>query len=122
MISLRSDSSCIRRNDWDVVWGLQRHVARALWHLATAEESRHLLVEQGGLAALQRLVDAPDSRGQFSRTLAQQGLRRIAEDQALRGQLPPDVLLRLDDCLTPSTSNLQTLLLSPGFFLCSWIK
>ena len=50
---------------------MQRHVARALWHLATAEDSRLLLVQQGGLAALQRLVEGPDSLGQ-SRTLAHQ--------------------------------------------------
>ena len=50
---------------------VQRHVARALWHLATAEDSRLLLVQQGGLTALQRLVEVPDSLAQ-SRTLAHQ--------------------------------------------------
>ncbi len=43
-----------------------------------------------------------------------QALRRIAEDQELRGQLPAEVLTRLEDSLANSGGNLQALLLSPG--------
>lgn len=53
---------------------LQRHVARALWHLAASEESRVLLLEHGGVATLVRLAQAPEQRALQSKALAQVSL------------------------------------------------
>ena len=96
---------------------LQRHVARALWHLATAEDSRQLLVDQGGLGPLLRLAQAQDARSVQSRTLAQQALKRLAEDQSVldRLQTRAEPVPGLDASLQDSAAAaLQSLALSPG--------
>lgn len=89
---------------------LQKHVARALWHLAAASETRQLLPERGPALALQRL--AQGSRSLQSKDLAQQALRRIYDDALLRDRLPPEVLASINAVSNSSTSSLPELTIS----------
>ncbi|KAK9807012.1 hypothetical protein WJX72_010768 [[Myrmecia] bisecta] len=62
---------------------VQRHVARAFWHLTGSEEHREAALGGGALASLLRLAQA-DTKSVQSRTLARQALRRLAEDPQRR--------------------------------------
>lgn len=91
---------------------LQKHVARALWHLAVANETRQLLPERGPALALQRL--AQGSRSLQGKDLAQQALRRICDDTNLRDRLPREVLASMDATSNPSANSLPELTVPAG--------
>lgn len=50
---------------------LQRHVARALWHLVMSEASRQALLQHSGISSLLRLAQTHESRSLQSKMLAQ---------------------------------------------------
>lgn len=76
---------------------LQRHTARAFWHLASMEEgpAAEAAVVPDSLAALLRLA-APE--GEPAAQTARQALRRLCEDPAVRD--PPSDM-RLDRLCVP---------------------
>ena len=59
---------------------VQRHAARAFWHLAVHHENKLLLYEKGGLASLIKLSKSGGKKTQ-ARVLADEALRRLREDQ-----------------------------------------
>lgn len=73
---------------------LQRHVARALWHLAAAAETRQLLAARTPALALHRL--ASTSRNLQGRDLAHQALRRLWDDTSIRDRMPLELQPPLD--------------------------
>ena len=91
---------------------LQKHVARAVWHLAAANETRQLLLGRGPVLALQRL--AQGSRSLQGRDLAQQALRRIHDDPLLRNRLPPEVVAPVSATSNLSANNLPELTMPAG--------
>ncbi len=58
---------------------LQRHAARAFWHLAFAEGSKPRLLEAQGLPAMLRLA-LPSTHSTATQALSRQALRRLADD------------------------------------------
>lgn len=86
---------------------LQRHVARALWHLATAAESRPLVVDCGGVPAIQRLAQAPEVRSLQSKKLAQRALKRLADDPAVCYRLSPEIISIVEAYNAQSQSQLN---------------
>ena len=92
---------------------LQRHVARAFWHVASTEDNRVRILAHGGLGSLLRLAQA-DNKGIQSQSLARQALRRLADDAQLRSQLPLDAQASLDAALSQAALSPVLPLLSPG--------
>lgn len=67
-------------------WPLQRHAARALWHLVALPDTRSKVVRAGALGPLLSLART-SRRGVQASTLARQALRVCQDDPSTRPQL-----------------------------------
>ncbi|KAK9819324.1 hypothetical protein WJX74_006280 [Apatococcus lobatus] len=65
---------------------VQRHAARAFWHLAFAEDSKPRLLEAQGLPAMLRLA-LPATYSTATQALSRQALRRLADDPQVKDQI-----------------------------------
>lgn len=64
--------------------GVQRHAARALWHLAMADRiTSHQVMDMGGLPTLVRLSTLATSNPQAT-LLAEEALAKLSEDPAIK--------------------------------------
>ena len=64
---------------YNMFFTVQRHAARALWHVASASAYRPALVNGDCLAALLRLAQ-PSIRSVQAQSLAKQALKKLAQD------------------------------------------
>ena len=63
---------------------MQRHAARAFWHLAAAGGGAREALMAGGAAGALLALAGNASRGVQAAELAQQALRKLAEDPLVR--------------------------------------
>ena len=65
---------------------IQRHAARAFWHLAVHHENKKLLYDLGGLSSLVKLARNGERNIQ-STLLAEEAISRLSEDAFMRGKI-----------------------------------
>ena len=74
---------------------VQRHAARAFWHLAVHQENKKLLYDLGGLRSLVKLAKSGERNIQ-STLLAEEAISRLSEDAFMRAKIKEEKDLLLE--------------------------